>query len=159
MFRREINEIARSFERSARILDQRLKDANPQLTRLDVTVEDRSNRSGLDQSGFPIYVWSYWFERRQWHNSYNVALLVEMSYSEPLMDDKPTVIDLRWVADVTRPGASCLFRSEETESLTFEDFRARGVASLVLERLELARRSVPGHLLVPTSHRPGKKLD
>jgi hypothetical protein len=147
MFRRETTEIARCFEHSARILDQRLEEANDRLVRLDVTVEDHSNRSGFDESGLPIYLWSYWFEQKVTHNSCQVAFLVELSYLEPLTDGNDACIDLRWVADVSKSGAGPLFRTEETESVSFGDLKTAGIAGLVRERLELARRAVPRHLL------------
>jgi hypothetical protein len=132
------SDLKAAFSQATRALDAQVDGARAQLVSEGVTIEDRSNRTGFDKSGMPLFLWSLWFERRRPRGAEIASASVELSYLEPPEDSGTREIRERWVAEVFQPGQVSRIRHERERSLSFENIVAGDITSLVLQALERA---------------------
>jgi hypothetical protein len=52
------SDLKAAFSQATRALDAQVDGARAQLVSEGVTIEDRSNRTGFDKSGMPLFLWN-----------------------------------------------------------------------------------------------------
>lgn len=135
-------ELQTAFAEASRVLDAQLERARSKLAAEGVTVEDKSIRSGFDKSGFPCFLWSFWFERRKPLGSEVASVAVELAYQEPLDVGGNREIQQRLVAEIFQIGQLSRIRRESNQSLSFDSIASGDMASLVLRLIEGAEHEI-----------------
>jgi hypothetical protein len=127
-----------SFDRIAQRLDAALAAARPHLEQRHVLVDDESNRSGFDRSGFGTPSWSFRFQRRSRQCGPVVTATATVAY------DERGGVAAAWIADVFHLGYPwSLFRDEGDEVLSPETLEGDGLFQTVWRLLASARSALP----------------
>lgn len=105
MFRTD-EDLRRSFDRTARILDAGLERAKEKLAPLPIEIRDSCNRSGIDHwAGVPYYVWSFEILHDTDQEGRIRRAGVALHYMEPMeAEDPPADLAVRASAEVFRRG-------------------------------------------------------
>jgi len=135
-------ELQSAFAEASRILDAQLERARSRLVAESVTIEDRSNRSGFEKSGFAYFLWSLWFERRQPLGAEIASVSVELAYLEPLDVGSTGDIQQRLVAEIFQTGQLSRIRRESKQTLSFDSIATGDMASLVLHLIDGAEHEL-----------------
>lgn len=106
MFRTD-EDLRRSFDRTAHILDAGLARAKAKLASLPIEIRDSCNRSGIDYwAGVPYYVWSFEILHDTDHEGRIRRAGVALRYMEPMeVDDPPADLAVCASAEVFGRGA------------------------------------------------------
>ncbi len=141
------------FSEIAAALDRHLEAARPRLEAERVVIEDRSNRSGFDKTGFPYFLWSVHFTRSQPQGYEVAAARVQLSYLEP-EEGGPHEVRKVWSAEIFSIGQISRARLQGEERLALEEALLVDWADLLLETLSVAEGGLSSALLSPTRSAP-----
>jgi hypothetical protein len=137
------DDVAESFARAAAVLDDALSRFMTLHGGGDIAVDDRSNRTGFDWSGFGRPEWSYVF-RREWASGSlivkNEAWIRYVESIEPL----PPAISAEWIGDVFSRGAAwSLWKERAPVDVTWDELPGDGLTECVLRVLRAAAAATP----------------
>ena len=141
---REQSDVTATFARIAAALDAALEHLRSTDSSRDLQIDDRSNRSGFDWSGFGQPRWTYVF-RRSWTNgAYRVTNEAEVSYQEPCSVGVSPNVEARWVTDVFAVGAAwSVSKATGTLPVTVLDLVDAGLEAVVKRLLSAASQQTP----------------
>jgi hypothetical protein len=132
-------EVASGFRRIETVFDRDLDACRERLDALGYAISDHSNRSGFEKSGFPYFVWSYWFDLETKTNDGHIDLVrVDIEYLQPGLVSQEAVVTCTCSAETFRLGATGT-RYLHRSTLPVSDLKKGFLLELVLRQTELAR--------------------
>lgn len=135
-------EIQSSFADVASRLDHALVQARARIEAEDITIEDRSNRSGFD-GGHHFFVWSFWFERRSARGSEIAAAKVDLSFLEPGTTEAPRIVRATRMAEIFQLGQMSRFKVTKEESYLVDEISSCDLAAFVEDLIKNAEQELP----------------
>jgi len=126
------NQIEGSFRSIEKILDESkllLQKNHPQFN-----VEDFSNRSGFDKSGFPYYLWWHIFQHDSSPNPHVERHEIQINYLEPI-DEDDRVIKFTVTTEKFNLGQDSFFKESKQHLLEASSITVQKVCSLFDECL------------------------
>jgi hypothetical protein len=146
MFRSQ-DEVSESFARAAAELDGALKRFLETPMAQSVEIDDRSNRSGFDMSGFGQPAWTFVI-RKQWERG---SLIVKneamVSYREPIEVEKGPEVVAQWVAEAFPRGAGwSAFKDKGEVVVSLGHLAGDGLGSVLSLLLAEAEEKTPPEL-------------
>lgn len=133
-------EIRQSFNETAWVLDAALSRVSELW---GVAIDDQSNRSGFDRTGFPSYTWSYVVRREGERDGCIVLTRVSLSYLEPWVAGEAAPVECTVAAEVFLLGSLPFFTRTEKREEPVARLARDGMRDLVRAHLAEAAEWLP----------------
>jgi hypothetical protein len=136
---RDTAEIEASFRPVERRLDEMLGRARERFEQERIALIDRSNRSGFG-GGFPYFVWSFNFEKREEFGSEIKRSTARLWYLEPALEDEPQTIEVTSHAEIFQISKQSRVRESTKTIYPLQEFLEMEMDEVVTDCLAVAER-------------------
>jgi hypothetical protein len=130
------------FNDNALILDELLSENMDQILKESLEVQDWSNRSGFDTSGYCRYSWEYEFRRRDQVGSYIYSYKVRIEYSQEEHGNESGKMCAKWSSDKFLLGQESIIKKRKSEALDLQQLKTQGIYTVVMSNLQKSQKSL-----------------
>jgi hypothetical protein len=137
--------VATRFRQVESQLDAALREALPVITDFGCAVREESNRSGIEKSGWPYYVWSYCFQFDELLEGQIWRAQATASYRDLGDERREQTLDLQWTAEIFSPGAASDFIRKGVSQYPLREIEGERLAEIVEAGLKSAKAVLRAH--------------